>query len=224
MDSIYTLSTPDVDDMSVAVISTSTAGPKPQQSTISLSELEEQLTEFIIVPRSAWMGMTKGTFVKYITTDGHFHNGSYIKSYNETADTGKDNSQYFVLESRRFGNASTPDSSYVTFPIYCSDIRILYKRISNVNAIEFSLIRGEFQTLYENIARLERDSIALTTQLRNSNATIEDLKTRLTSLEQKRSIKAQAACKDCGDSTFGLTPHLCKVIPAHDAGQRKHNL
>lgn len=190
MDSIYTLSTSDSSDTTTSLAST--AGPKPQQSTISLSELEEQLTEFIIVPRSAWKGITKGTFVKYITTDGRFHNGSYIKSYNETEDT-RNNNQYFVLESRRFGNPNALDASYVTFPIYCSDIRILYKRISNVNAIEFSLIRGEFQTLYENVARLERDSIALTTQLRDSNAIIEDLRTRLTNLEQRKNIKAQAA-------------------------------
>ena len=136
--------------------------------SLTPEKIKEQLVGFVYVPREQWPNIPKGTYVKYISVDGKYHNGSYVKSIstqtigqNITGISGDElgKKPYFMLESKRFGKSDT--EGYVSFPIYFNHIKMLYKQVTVSSSIEFNLIRKELSQLTETVNALQAQIKAL---------------------------------------------------------------
>lgn len=122
----------------------------------SYDEIKKNLEGFICINEPDWVNIPIGTYVKYITKDRKFCNGSYIKricalakSIDAIGEPSKP-SPYFLLEAKRFGGSTSSINNCVSV-VYFEHIALLYKQINLSSLIEFTQIRIKFEKINDKL-------------------------------------------------------------------------
>jgi len=117
---------------------------------LTFQDVRSHLHEHILVPRDYYERLPIGSEVRYITIDGTYHSGGYLKKYRNDNATVE-----ICIENKRTG----PSRNRTVWWVKLSQVKLLFKRINPSAVIEIQLIRRELAKKTQDLDEIRNELV-----------------------------------------------------------------